>query len=189
MLAHTVNVYSSIDPIKYIFEKPVLNGRFARWTLLLSEYDIKYVPLKAIKGRVVSDFLAKNTVSEPVVDTTTFPDDGLYHITSTNHISEETWKLFFDGTSNHRGCGIGILLISPDACRTPMSIKIDFEVTNNAAEYEACLQGLRAALALNIKNLQVFGDSSRIITQVSCAWKIRSESLAPYQNCIDKLIK
>ena len=36
MLAHTVHVYSKIDPIKYIFEKPVLNGRIARWTLLLS---------------------------------------------------------------------------------------------------------------------------------------------------------
>ena len=129
-------------------------------------------------------------MSEPVIDTTTFLDDSLYHITtSSNHSSEETWKLFFDGASTHRGCGIGILLISPDARHTPMSIKLDFEVTNNAAEYEACLQGLRAALALNIKSLQVFGDSSLIINQVSGAWKIRSESLALYQNCIDKLIK
>jgi len=31
-----------MDPIKYIFEKPALTGRIARWQMLLSEYDIVY---------------------------------------------------------------------------------------------------------------------------------------------------
>jgi hypothetical protein len=32
-----------MDPIKYIFEKPALTGKIARWQMLLSEYDIQYV--------------------------------------------------------------------------------------------------------------------------------------------------
>ncbi|KAI5396376.1 hypothetical protein KIW84_062542 [Lathyrus oleraceus] len=38
-----------MDPIKYIFEKPALTGRIARWQMLLSEYDIEYQSQKAIK--------------------------------------------------------------------------------------------------------------------------------------------
>jgi len=36
MLSHTIWLISKINPIKYIFEKPALNGRIARWQMLLS---------------------------------------------------------------------------------------------------------------------------------------------------------
>ena len=49
MLAHPVEVYSKLDPIKYLFEKPVLNGRIARWTLMVSEFELKYTPVRAQK--------------------------------------------------------------------------------------------------------------------------------------------
>ena len=38
-----------MDPIKYIFEKPALSGRIARWQMILTEYDIQYTTQKAIK--------------------------------------------------------------------------------------------------------------------------------------------
>ena len=40
MLTHTTLVISKMDPIKYIFEKPALSGRIARWQMILTEYDI-----------------------------------------------------------------------------------------------------------------------------------------------------
>src|SRR3954462_11102438 len=49
---------SKMDPIKYIFEKPALTGRLARWQMLITEYDIQYVTQKAIKGSVLADHLA-----------------------------------------------------------------------------------------------------------------------------------
>jgi len=141
MLAHPVEVYSKMDPIKYLFDKPILNGRIARWTLMLSEFDLKYIPLKVIKGRAVSDFLADNAVVEsPNTDTLTFPDEDIFHT------ELDIWNLYFDGASNHRGYGIGILIISPEGEHTILSIKLDFDVTNNGAEYEACLYGLQAAI-------------------------------------------
>ena len=43
LLAHSVILVSRLDPIKYLFEKPGLMGKLARWLLLLSEFDLKYM--------------------------------------------------------------------------------------------------------------------------------------------------
>ena len=59
MLYHTTWLITKLDPIKFIFEKPLLSGRIARWHVLLSEFNILYVSQKAIKGSVITDFLAK----------------------------------------------------------------------------------------------------------------------------------
>ena len=42
MLTHTTLLVSKMDPIKYIFDKPALSGRIARWRMILTEYDIQY---------------------------------------------------------------------------------------------------------------------------------------------------
>ena len=49
-----------MDPLKYLFEKLALSGRLSRRLILLSEFDLKYMARKTIKGSIVSDFCAKN---------------------------------------------------------------------------------------------------------------------------------
>ena len=51
--------------------KPVLSGRLAKWSLLIAEFEIKYVSQKAIKGQALADFLA----AHPVPDTMELPED------------------------------------------------------------------------------------------------------------------
>jgi hypothetical protein len=53
-----------MDPIKYIFEKPSLSGRIAKWQVLLSEYDIVYATRKAIRGSAIADYLANQKKRE-----------------------------------------------------------------------------------------------------------------------------
>ena len=88
--------------------------------------------------------------------------------------------MHFDGASNQNGCGVGVILVAPDGTHIPIKEKLQFNVTNNAAEYEACIMGVEATLALGVQKLLVYGDSSLIINQISGKWKVRSESLAPY---------
>ena len=64
MLYHTTWLIVKLDPIKFIFEKPSLSGRIARWQVLLSEFDILYVSQKAIKGSAIADFLAERASKE-----------------------------------------------------------------------------------------------------------------------------
>ena len=100
---------------------------------------------------------------------------------------DDTWTLYFDEASNQKGCGVGVLIVSPQEEHIPISIKLHFDVTNNATQYEACIVGLETALAIGIKKLRIYGDSSLIINQISKKWKVRSESLAPYQAYLETL--
>jgi len=64
MLSHTTWFISKMDPVKYIFEKPALTGRIARWQVLLSEFDIVYVIQKGIKGSALADYLAQQPLND-----------------------------------------------------------------------------------------------------------------------------
>ncbi|XP_074290938.1 uncharacterized protein LOC141617671 [Silene latifolia] len=139
---------------------------------------------RVIKGRAVADFLADNQIEETeVVDTWSFLDEDVVHV------ENDVWDLYFDGASNYMRYGVGIILISPTGEHVPVSNKLDFNVTNNAAEYEACLLGLRSALDLGVKKLLVHRDSSLVINKVGGSWRIKSQSLAPYQTKIEELEK
>ena len=59
MLSYTTWLVSKMDPFKYIFEKPTLTGRIARWQVLLSEFDIVYVTQKEVKESTLADYLAQ----------------------------------------------------------------------------------------------------------------------------------
>lgn len=80
--------------------------------------------------------------------------------------NDALWKLFFDGSSSKEGAGACIVLISPANEVFSFSYKLEFETTNNIVKYEALILGLKATKDLNVKRLEVFGDSKLIILQV-----------------------
>ncbi len=75
----------------------------------------------------------------------------------------KSWKMSFDGASNALGHGIGAVLVSPEGDHYPLTARLDFFCTNNIAEYEACIMGLRAAIERKIKILEVHGDSALVM--------------------------
>ncbi|KAI5388956.1 hypothetical protein KIW84_074562 [Lathyrus oleraceus] len=64
MLVHTILWMSKMDPIKYAFEKLALTGQAARGQMILIEYDIQYTSQKAIKGNVLSDYIALQPIED-----------------------------------------------------------------------------------------------------------------------------
>ena len=81
MLTHTTLLISKMDQIKYIFEKPALSGWIARWQMILSEYDIQYMTLKAIKGSILADHLAHQDVDDYQSMNFDFPDENIMLVT------------------------------------------------------------------------------------------------------------
>ena len=69
------------------------------------------------------------------------------------------------------------------------SCRLEFECTNNTAEYEALVQGLKKAIELKVSNLKVFGDSEIIVKQIQNQIHCISPHLKAYQNEVWDLLK
>ncbi|KAG8482730.1 hypothetical protein CXB51_023942 [Gossypium anomalum] len=163
-----------------------LNRRMVRWQILLSEFDIVYVSQKAIKGSAVANFLASRALEDYEPLNFDFPNEELMCIAMAE---DSPWRLNFDGASNAVGNGIGAVLVSPNGDHYPFTCKLDFDCTNNMAEYEACIMGLQAAIGRGIKTLEVYRDSALVIYQLRGEWKTRDPKLINYQKVVLGLLE
>ena len=59
-----------------------------------------------------------------------------------------------------------ILLITPKGSHIPLAIKLNFEATNNMAEYETCITEMEALQELGVKEAKVFRDLALVIAHV-----------------------
>jgi ribonuclease HI len=88
--------------------------------------------------------------------------------------------MYFDGSLKLEGAGAGVLLVSPTGEQLKYVLQIFWKVSNNEAEYEALLHGLRLAASLGIKRLLVYGDSAVVINQVIKSWDRSKENMDAY---------
>ena len=147
---YPIHLVSRLDPLRYLFNKPVLTSRLMRWLVLLTKFDIHYITQKSVKGSIVADHLALLPIFDDISIDDYFPDEQFVSVASI-----PGWRLYFDGTTNRSGFGIGILLISPQGDHIPRSVQLAFSdhhrLTNKVVEYEACIIGLKTALDLGVK--------------------------------------
>ncbi|XP_066385351.1 uncharacterized protein [Miscanthus floridulus] len=95
--------------------------------------------------------------------------------------------MYFDGALNINGASVGILFITPTKDKLRYVLRIHFVVSNNAAEYEACLHRLCIAVELGIKCLMVYGDFVHIINQLNKDWSCANDKMNAYCAEIRKL--
>ena len=113
-----------------------------------------------MKGSAITDHLAHCSPEEVEGIQGDFLDEDIMGI------EVESWKMYFDGATNQNRSELGVLLISPKGAHIPFSGRLNFPATNNAIEYEACIMGRQAALGLRVKELEVYGDLTLIISQI-----------------------
>jgi ribonuclease HI len=111
---------------------------------------ITYAPHSAIKSQVLADFVAEWTEMQ----------------TPPAKIEHETWIMYFDGSVKKEGVDVGLVFVSPLGIRMEYMVRLHFPASNNAAEYEALINGLRIAVELGIKRLEIRGDSELVVGQV-----------------------
>ena len=104
-------------------------------------------------------------------------------ITNLNLVGVESfWILYFDGSKTLEGSGDGCVLIDPEKNKHFISCILEFKCTNNIAEYEELVQGLKKAIELKVKNLKVYGDSEIIVKQIQNQIHCISPHLKAYLN-------
>jgi hypothetical protein len=122
-------------PLVDILHNQDATGRISKWAVELGALSINFKPRTAIKSQALVNFMAEwreNQVPTPVD-------------------MPEHWIMYFDGSLKLDGGGAGVLLISPRGEQLKYVLQILWEVSNNEAEYEALLHGLRLAISLGIK--------------------------------------
>src|SRR6266540_6789152 len=95
--------------------------------------------------------------------------------------------MYFDGSLMIEGAGTSIVLISPTGELLKYVLQIYFLASNNAAEYEALLHGLRIAILLGIRRLVVHGDSELVVNQVQKEYSCTSAKMSAYCQEVQKL--
>ena len=95
--------------------------------------------------------------------------------------------MHFDGSKMLAGLGAGVVLTSPTGDTIQYVLQIMYMDSNNAAEYEALLHGLRMAISMGIQRLEVRGDSNLAISQVNGDFDAKDPKMAAYHNAILKM--
>ena len=130
--------------------------------------------MEAIKAQALADFIAKFTPAHDLQN----GDQGA-----------KQWIVHVDGSSTQHAGGIGIVLQSPIGDHLEYAIRLQFQMTNNEAEYKALLQGLELAKSLGAEAVLVQGDSKLIIGQVNGTCEAKEERIKRYLGKVKQSIK
>lgn len=75
---------------------------------------------------------------------------------------EAWWNLYIDRESNVNGSGAGIILDGPDDVTLEQALKFNFKASNNQAEYEALIAGLKLAKEVEVKKVRCHTNSQLV---------------------------
>ncbi|XP_019173888.1 PREDICTED: uncharacterized protein LOC109169460 [Ipomoea nil] len=171
--AHPVQVLTN-QPLDAVLRASGSASRLVRWAMLLSQFDIQFKPRPAIKGQALVDFIVECTALE-----------GTERVRDED---EEWWTLSTDGSSSTKSYGGGVILITPDGFRAYYALRFAFKLSNNEAEYEALLGGLRLALNMRVEKLKIRCDSRLVVGQVTGEFEASDERMRRYRDMVLQLL-
>ena len=99
---------------------------------------------------------------------------------ASEHSSLLLWKLYVDSSSTGGRGGAGLILISTNGTPLKYVVKLHFIASNNEAEYEASLSGLRLAIEMEAQHLLSYSDSQLIVNQVKGEFEAKGTKMQEY---------
>nr|GEU53482.1 reverse transcriptase domain-containing protein [Tanacetum cinerariifolium] len=172
--AHHVTVITD-QPIKQIMSRPDVAGRLQKWSIMLGEHNITYRPRTSVKVQVLADFLVEMLDESP-------PDASVVETL------QDPWTLFKDGSSCVDGSGTGLILSSLEGTEFTYALRFQFAASNNEAEYEALIAGLRIVAHMGVQNVHVSVDSKLVANQVLGAYVAKEENMIKYLEKVKSLV-
>ncbi|XP_015934727.1 uncharacterized protein LOC107460826 [Arachis duranensis] len=117
-----------------------------------------FQPRSALKAQILADFITELT-----------PDEH-----------NKTWKLHVDRASSREGSGAGIILKEGDEVVAKQALQFHFSASNNQAEYEALIAGLKLALSHQVQSLTAHCDSLLVVQQIRGEFQVKDHLLEQY---------
>jgi hypothetical protein len=137
--AHRVRVLMN-QPLNDIFRNRYSSSRIAKWAMELSEHVIEFEKRSAIKSQVLTDFIADWMESSSYTEGT---------------VIDTPWQVYCDRVWGVLGARAAEILNSSSGIKLKYAARLQFKVeadkcSNNIAEYEVVLLGLRKLRAMGI---------------------------------------
>ncbi|GKC01248.1 reverse transcriptase domain-containing protein, partial [Tanacetum coccineum] len=152
----------------------------------------RYFQAHPIKGQVLADFLADtpaeiNAIAEvannPRVEDVPESSNTRGNLT----LGPRAWRLYTDEALNNEGSGAGLILIAPNNVEYSYALRLNFSNSNNDAEYEALLAGLRIAKEMQVKDIHAFVDSKLVASQVEGSYEAKGARMVKYREKVLEL--
>jgi ribonuclease HI len=159
-----------------LFRNPEASVRITKWAAELSEYHITFEPRTTIKSQVLADFIV----------------DWTGPTRQQEEPPEKVWTIHCDGTWCHAGAGTATIITSPTGVKHKYAARLIFALesdrcTNNIAEYEAVILGLRKLRALGVTSCIVKTDSKVVVGQVEKDYSAKDPALMQYLTAVRSL--
>ncbi|GJZ70819.1 reverse transcriptase domain-containing protein [Tanacetum coccineum] len=173
--AHTIVVITD-QPIKQMLSNLEVARRLLKWRFELEEHDIHYRPRTSVNGQILEDFIVERPEDDPL-DTPMRDKEEL----------PDPWVLFTNGSSCIDGSGAGLIIMNPKGMEFTYALRFRFNATNNEAEYEALIAGLRIAEQMGVRNLQANVDSRLVANQVNGIYLAKEPGMVKYLEKVKNL--
>jgi hypothetical protein len=149
-----------------LFRNPEASVWIAKWAAELSGYHNTFEPRTAIKSQVLADFIV----------------DWIGPITQQDEPAEKVWTIHCDGAWCQAGVGAAAVITSPTGVKHRYAACVSFALesdrcTNNVAEYEAVILGLRKLRALGVITYIIKIDSKVVVGQVKKEYSAKDPAL------------
>jgi ribonuclease HI len=159
-----------------LFRNPEASVRIAKWAAEFSGYHIIFEPRTTIKSQVLADFIV----------------DWTGPITQQDEPAEKVWTIHCDGAWCHAGAGAAAVITSPIGVKHKYAARLSFALesdrcTNNVAEYEAIILGLRKLRALGVTTYITKTDSKVVAGQVEKECSAKDPALMQYLTTVRSL--
>ena len=98
------------------------------------------------------------------------------------------WTMYFDGSERKEGAGAGVILTSPKGDRMMYILQMNWKnASNNEAEYEALIHGMRMAKVCGATRIIIYGDSNLVVQQTMKECDADAENMVAYRELYNQL--
>jgi ribonuclease HI len=157
--AHKIRVPTSY-PLKEVLQSCRSSGKLEKWAAELSQHYIEFEKRTSIKFQVLADWTPSQNQN--------------------NDKKQPDWIIYYDGAWDFAGAGAAAIITSPFGVKMKYDARLEFQYTNNIAEYEAILLGLRKTRAMGIQILIIKTDSQVVAGHIEKDYNARDQELAKY---------
>nr|XP_043637957.1 uncharacterized protein LOC122608955 [Erigeron canadensis] len=168
---HPIQVLKD-QPIRQVLSKPEVSGRLAKWAIELGEHEITFQPRNAKKGQILADFLAEVEGEEE--DVSKVEESPPWTFLRMEPLVLEGQEQVSSSLTQTR--------------KNHLCLRFDFLASNNEAEYEALLAGLRIARKMGVEKIHAFVDSQLVANQIKGAFEASQKTMQLYLEEARKII-